>query len=239
MQWLEVDLLSSRQETSVTRSFTFALPNKFTYKPGQHIRMKLESPGDDRRGVRSFSIASSPTELGVLMITTIVRPQSAFKQRLASLAHGERVTIGGPMGNFILHEDPSKVAVMVCGGIGVTPIRSMIKYATDSRMAVQIVLLYSSKTPESILYRRELDDWEKANPKLRVIHTITRPESSSEKWNGLIGRISEAIIREHVILKDAIFYVCGPPSMVESMTSLLSNLNVPSEHVNEEEFTGY
>ena len=115
----------------------------------------------------------------------------------------------------------------------------MIKYATDSRLAVQIVLLYSSKTPEAILYRRELEDWEKANPKLRVVHTITRPEFSSEKWNGLIGRINEAIIREHVNLKDANFYVCGPPSMVESMASLLRNLIIPSEHVNEEEFTGY
>jgi ferredoxin-NADP reductase len=173
------------------------------------------------------------------MVTTIMRPQSAFKRKLASLAHGERVTVGGPIGNFVLHEDTSRVAVMLCGGIGITPVRSMIKYATDVRLTLQIVLLYSSKTPEDILYRREFEDWKKANPMLRVVHTITRPESSSERWDGLTGRITENVIRENAELADAIFYICGPPSMVESMISILSAMKVPSENVKKEKFTGY
>ena len=116
----------------------------------------------------------------------------------------------------------------------------MVKFATDSKLDTKMTLLYSNGIPEEIIFREELEHLQKINPNLKVINTITRPDESKVPWQGRVGRIDERLVRESVPdVRDSIFYVCGPPSMVESLVSTLAVIGVATEQIKTEKFTGY
>ena len=106
------------------------------------------------------------------MFSTRIR-DSPFKKRLSTLEEGSRVKVRGPEGQFVLHEDYSKPAVFLSGGIGVTPFRSMIKYATDKQLPIKIVMFDSNRDETNILYKNEFDECLKTNKNLKIIYTIT------------------------------------------------------------------
>jgi len=219
---------------------TFRLEQgRLEYKAGQYAFFELEEVvGDPRRQTRCFSLASSPTEQGTIVISTRIGG-SIYKQKLASLEKGERILVWEPSGEFMLHDDHSKPAILLSGGIGVTPCRSMIKFATDKALPLKIVFFDSNSDERQILYREEFDRWRFENKNLTVVYTLTR-EACSE-WKGERGRIDKAMITRHAgDISRAIFYVCGPSGMVQNMQDLLcDDLHVQRERIKIEEFTGY
>ena len=230
-------LMRSKTVAPGVMSFWFEVTKKVDFKPGQFANVNLAVQGDVHNGLRSFSISSSPTEKGQLLFTTKIS-QSVFKQKLATLRKGDPVEITWPFGNFTLQENYDKKAIMVIGGIGITPIRSMVKFATDEKLPLEITVLYSNKTPEELVYFSELNQLQKKNPNLKVVHTITRPEESKKKWTGRTGRIDEAMLREFS-QPDAIYYVCGPPAMVQTLKMMILSIGVKEGNIRSEEFTGY
>ena len=91
---------------------------------------------DPEGPLRSFTIASSPTEEDFVLISTTIRDKP-FKKKLSSLDIGTSVNMTAPLGKFVIHEEYSKTAVFLSGGIGVTPSRSMIKYATYKQLPIK------------------------------------------------------------------------------------------------------
>jgi ferredoxin-NADP reductase len=183
------------------------------------------------------------------MLSTRIR-DSPYKKRLSTLEEGARVKLRGPEGQFVLHEDYSKPAVFLSGGIGVTPFRSMIKYATDKQLPLQIVMFDSNRNRDNILFKKEFDEWTSKNKNLKIIYTISEDEqqqqpssSAANGWKGEHGRIDRAMVLKYLdsnILSNSIFYICGPPSMLGAMQSLLQDhLEIPKERIKVEEFTGY
>ncbi len=220
-----------------------------SYTAGQFAFFDIGGVYDDPKGpIRHFTISSSPTE-NFIMFSTRIR-DSPYKKRLSTLEEGSRVKVRGPEGQFVLHEDYSKPAVFLSGGIGVTPFRSMIKYATDKQLPLKIVMFDSNRNRDNILFKKEFDDWANINKNLKIIYTISEDEqqqqpssSTANDWRGEYGRIDKAMILKYLdssILSDSIFYICGPPSMLKAMQSLLQdNLEIPKERIKIEEFTGY
>jgi ferredoxin-NADP reductase len=223
----------------------------FNYTAGQFAFFDIGGVYNDPKGpIRHFTISSSPTE-DFIMITTRIR-DSPYKQRLSTLEEGSKVKVRGPEGQFVLHEDYSKPAVFLSGGIGVTPFRSMLKYATDKQLPVKIIMFDSNRNRSNILFRKEFDDWANRNKNLKIMYTISEDEvleheqsSSAAKndWKGEYGRIDKAMILKYVdsnILDSSIFYICGPPSMLKAMQTLLqTEIGIPKERIKVEEFTGY
>jgi ferredoxin-NADP reductase/nitrite reductase/ring-hydroxylating ferredoxin subunit len=218
------------------------------YTAGQFAFFDIGGVYNDPKGpIRHFTISSSPTE-NFIMFSTRIR-ESPYKKRLSTLEEGSRVEVRGPEGQFILHEDYSKPAVFLSGGIGVTPFRSMIKYATDKQLPLKIVMFDSNRNRENILFNKEFDEWTKINKNLKIIYTISEDEqqqpssSTANDWKGEYGRIDKAMILKYLdtnMLDNSIFYICGPPSMLKAMESLLQdNLEIPKERIKVEEFTGY
>jgi glycine betaine catabolism B len=220
------------------------------YTAGQFAFFDIGGVYNDPKGpIRHFTISSSPTE-NFIMFSTRIR-DSPYKKRLSTLEEGARVKIRGPEGQFVLHEDDySKPAVFLSGGIGVTPFRSMIKYATDKQLPVKIVMFDSNRNHNNILFKKEFDDWASINKNLKIIYTISedRHEQSSstanDDWKGEYGRINKAMILKYVdtneLNNNSIFYICGPPSMLKAMQSLLQDdLEIPKARIKVEEFTGY
>ena len=109
------------------------------------------------------------------MFSTRIR-DSPYKKRLSTLEEGAKVKVRGPEGQFVLHQDYSKPAVFLSGGIGVTPFRSMIKYATDKQLPLQIVMFDSNRNRDNILFKREFDNWAKNNNNLKIIYTISEDD---------------------------------------------------------------
>jgi len=231
----ESKVLRVNQETAEIKSFQFSVPDDFTFKPAQHV--VLELPINGKKQMKSFSISSSPLSKGYIETTKRIGP-SGFSKIMGSLKEGDTVKIKGPYGFFILNE--KKDAVMIAGGIGITPFKNMLEYASEKKLPIKITLLFSNKTPEDIPFREELDVLHRENSNLKIIHTITRPGEGKEEWNGLTGHIGEEMIRKAVgNFEDKIFYICGPPSMVNSIFSMLKEIGVQKEQIVLERFTGY
>lgn len=226
-------------ETTDIQTFFLEPQTPFAYKPGQHLNMLLSIDHPDERGrVRPFSLSSSPTEK-LLSITT-KRGPSSFKQKLFTLPVGSVVDIAGPAGKFVLLEKDKRLHVMIAGGIGITPFRSMIKYACDTQLELPMVLLYSNKVPEEIVFRKELEEIGQTVPNIKIIETITKPDESGEKWTGRVGRIDSALIKQFVPHpEDANFYTAGPGAMVEAMILLLNNMGISIDLIHSEQFAGY
>jgi len=243
-------LLQERQALEGTDIMTFKFskeekdePNRILeYIAGQFAFFDIGNVHSDPKGpIRHFTIASSPTE-DFILISTRIR-DSPYKKRLDSLQDGTTVKVRGPEGKFTLHGDYSKPAVFLSGGIGVTPFRSIIKYATDKNIPIRIIMFDSNRSKQNILYKTEFDNCTKNNANLKIIYTITEPEKSVNEWEGEKGRIDEAMLKKYLQpadLKNSIFYICGPPPMVKAMQQILDDtLQVPSERIKIEEFTGY
>ena len=207
----------------------------FHYKPGQFIPIKLPIENDARGDSRILSISSSPTEKFLQFTTRISK--SPFKQAFNNLKINDTVYLKNiPMGKFILEE--SQNAVMITGGIGITPLRSMIKYAIDKILNIKITLFYSNRTQKEIVYRKELEKFSEEYKNFNLINTVTRSEEDKE-WKGPTGRIDADIIEKYPYEKNSIFYICGAPKMVEAMIKTVKKLNVPDERIKREDFLGY
>ena len=219
------------------------------YTAGQYAFFDIGGVNNDPKGpIRHFTISSSPTE-NFIMLSTRIR-DTPYKKRLSSLEERAKVKVRGPQGNFVLHEDYSKPAIFLSGGIGVTPFRSMIKYATDKQLSIKIIMFDSNRDEKNILYKNEFDAAANSNQNLRIIYTISEEEkgqreqiSSSNKWEGERGRIDKAMLAKYLSdddIKNSIFYTCGPPGMLKAMQKLLKDeLHIPKERIMIEEFTGY
>jgi glycine betaine catabolism B len=255
--------LTKKEELEGTdiRTFKFAKNEYHEYKAGQFAFFPLDGVNNDSRGpVRHFSLASSPTE-DVLIISTRIR-DTPYKQRLSTVQEGEQVKVSKAQGNFILHDDYSKPAIFLSGGIGVTPFRSMIKYATDKQLPLKITMFDSNRNQRNILYKDEFDRWAAQNLNLKIVYTITEEEKGREpeqhrmadvssnatetkgNWNGERGRIDRTMIERHLSkeeISNAIFYICGPPGMINALEEdlLQKQFQIPEERIKVEEFTGY
>ena len=226
----------------------YQTPHLFEYTAGQYAYFNLDNVvRDDKGPTRHFTISSSPTE-NFMMLSTKIR-DSPYKQRLSTLEVGDKVNVSGPEGEFVLPEDYSKPIIFLSGGIGVTPFRSMINYATDKQLPLKIIMFDSNKNQQNILFKKEFDDWTSLNKNIQIIYTLSDDNfqrnnvSGTEEWKGEKGRIDKEMILKYVdnnMLNNSIFYVSGPPDMLKSMQSLLEKeLEIPKERIKVEEFTGY
>ncbi|MEK6808745.1 MAG: xylene monooxygenase, partial [Nanoarchaeota archaeon] len=136
---------------------------------------------------------------------------------------------------FIFNERINQDLILVAGGTGIAPFRSYIKYIIDKKLSNKVILFYSSKTPEDIIYYNEFKRLEKNHQNLKCVFTVTRHESSS--WEGFTGRIDENMLKKYVMnLSDKIFYSCGPASLVNDFVAILKSNNVKDEQIKTEKW---
>ncbi|SRR6266496_5892687 len=200
------------------------------YKAAQYTIIDLGTKDDPEGPVRSFTVASSPTE-NFILIRTRIR-DTPFKKKLASLDVGSHVNVTAPLGRFVLHEDYSKTAVFLSGGIGVTPFRSMIKYSTDKQLPLKIAMFDSNRNLENILYKKEFDQCADLDANSKIVYTL---DVSDNDWKGERGFIDKAMLTRYLSpteLDNSIFYIGGPPAMLNAMKKLLQeDLDIPKERM--------
>jgi ferredoxin-NADP reductase len=163
------------------------------------------------------------------MVATRLR-DSAFKRTLAALAPGALVHIEGPFGDMVLHNNPRRPAVLLAGGIGITPFRSMVVRAAKEKLPHRIFLFFSNRSPEDAPFLDELRTLESENPNYRFIPTMTGTE----------GHLVAATLTRHLAGIDSpLYYLAGPAAMVGGMRALLNTSGVDDDDIRAEEFSGY
>jgi len=234
-------VLRSKEEIADgTMAFHFEKPGGFVFKAGQFGDFTLINPGEtDAEGnIRGFSLASAPYESD-LMFATRMR-DTAFKRVLRTLEIGTEVSLDAPYGSFTLHNNPRTAAVFLTGGIGVTPVRSIVLQAAHDKVPHKIFLFYSNRRPEDAAFLHELMEIQEKNPNYTFIGTMTEMEKSDRKWNGETGYINKAMLEKHIgDLTLPIYYVAGPASMVTALRKTLNEAGVDDDNIRTEEFSGY
>jgi ferredoxin-NADP reductase len=233
-------LLGRTEVAEGTMAFQFEKPKNFVFKAGQYIDLTLlgSHAGSSNELTHTFSIASSPFD-EELLVTTRMR-ETVFKQALSVLPIGTGARIEGPMGSFSLHNNTSRLAVFLAGGIGIAPFLSMVSYATAGKCRHPIILFYANRYLEDAAFIDALWKLERANPQFRFVPTLTRIANNNGAWSGKTGYISaEMLFTQIGILLGPIYYVAGPPTMVAATRRTLAEVGIDEDDIRTEEFAGY
>jgi ferredoxin-NADP reductase len=236
----EIKLKSRKEVAAGTMAFHFEKPAGFTFLPGQAGDFTLPNPPEtDKEGnKRSFSLACAPYE-DDLIIATRMR-DTAFKRSLKAIPFGTELSLEAPWGELTLHKKHATPAVFLTGGIGITPIRSIVLEATRTKLAQKLLLFYSNRRPEDAAFLDDLTQAQKENSHFNFITTMTEPEKSSQPWKGKTGPIDKAMLETLIDdLNVPIYYICGPPEMVSAMHKMLKDAGIKSPHIRTEDFDGY
>ena len=223
-----------------TMAFHFEKPAGFAYKAGQFADCTLINPTktDAEGDTRAFSLASAPYE-DDLMLATRMR-DTAFKRDLKTMEPGTELTLDAPHGSFTLHNNVNIPAVFLTCGIGVTPVRSIVLQAVHDKVPHRILVFYSNRRPEDAAFLDELMESHKTNPNYTFVGTMTQMKESSREWHGETGFISKAMLLKHIDdLALPIYYIDGPPAMVNAMRKILGEAGVDDDNIRTEEFSGY
>ena len=233
----ETEVLNIIQRTHNVKSFRFKIKEDVDFKPGQFFFVTLKIDGTER--TKHFSFSNSPTEKGYVEFTKRIT-DSEFSKALNRLNIGDWARLKMPYGSFTFEGEYEKIAFL-SGGIGITPIRSICKFATDSMLPTDMVLLYGNNREEDIIFRQDLDNMQAVNKNLRIVYTLTSPDIDRKTWQGRIGYIDDKMIKEEISdFNERVFYICGPPRMVESLINILRNkLGVQQDKIKIENFVGY
>lgn len=215
------------QETPDVKTFRleFNKGETISFIPGQFVMAALEN---DPKNAKAYSISSSANINNYIEITVKIYPGGKFSPLLGRAKIGDKLVINGPFGHFNYRKELSNDLVLIFGGTGIAPFRSMINTIFDNNWNTKVILIGCYKKPEDIIYKKELDKWSK---KIKVITTITRPETSKIKWKEAVGRINKELIENNVKNKNALFYLCGPNEMVDSLRETLSSLGIEKERI--------
>lgn len=222
-----------------TLAFRFSRPAGFAFKAGQAIDLVFPGEGSDAPDERhAFSLVGAPFEDG-LTVATRMR-DSAFKRALGKLAVGGHAAGDGPFGSFTLHGDPSRDAVFIAGGIGITPFMSILRQAFRDAPARRFALVYSNHRPEDAAFLDELQRLERSSDHFRLVATMTDMSRSGRPWRGETGRVDAALIsRARAGLHNPVYYVVGPPAMVGAVRGVLQSAGVADDDIRDEAFFGY
>jgi len=236
----EVKLTARREVAEGTMAFHFEKPPGFQFKAGQFVRMALIDPPetDDKGDDRSFSIASAPAEPELIFATRM--RDTAFKRVLKAMPLGGRVTIDGPFGKMVVPDDATRPAVFLTGGIGITPFRSIVVQAARDRAPHRLFLFYSNRRPEDAAFLDELKTLEGENRQYRLVGTMTDHDRSARAWAGETGYINQGMLARYVgDLNGPIYYVVGPPGLVDAMRQMLAAAGIATADIRLEKFAGY
>ena len=232
LSWQNATVGQLSDETPRVRTLRLEVPDWTGHQAGQHVDIRLTAD-DGYQAERAYSIASAPGE--PLAITVERLDDGEVSPYLTEEAQpGDMLEVRGPIGGYFVWEPGSGGPLLLAaGGSGVVPLRAILRERSRTGSPVMARLLYSSRSWEDVIYSGELG----AEPDgVEVIHTLTRSQPPS--WKGYARRVDEQMLAEVAwpAADQALAYVCGPTSFVESVAAGLVGLGYPAGRVKTERF---
>jgi len=238
---LFLKLQSKRNIATDTWEFTFSKPEGFSFTAGQYVEWMLPHEKVDSRGPRRyFTIASSPTESVVRLAMKIVPKDSdmrssTYKNALMEMDEGEQIIVSQLAGDFVLPKDTSAKLGFIAGGIGVTPFSSHLSWMQDSGKEYNTRLYYCCNTMAELAF---FDQFTKLGETMPVvtIPVIAREDVQPPNERGFVTK--EMLARRTPDYKERVWYVSGPPGMVNAYKKLLKEAGVPRKQIKTDFFPG-
>ena len=241
--FLKLIIKEIRRETKDAISILFNVPeelkSKYAFIAGQYVNIRLTLDGEEIR--RAYSICSSP-ESGELRIAVKAVKNGVFSQFAnTKLKAGQALEVGQPEGKFLFEPkaDRQKNYAAFVSGSGITPVLSIIKSVLASEPKSSFVLVYGNKTPEDVIFSKELHDLQQQYVARFFIHSVF---SQAKVDEALFGRIEKSTVNfvlnnKHKEMEFDKFYLCGPEQMIEVVTGVLKEKNVKESAIKFELFT--
>jgi len=231
----QMTLMDRQRIARDTMAFWFdANGARYEFRAGQHADFAFGTESDNSH---IFSLASAPLDKEPIMIAMRMR-KTAFKSALKAAALGAKFIVSRPRGSFTLHRDITRPAVFLAGGIGITPIRSILQSATQERLPHKLYLFYSNREADDAAFIEELQGMAAQNPNFTLVPTITGNKTLA--WRYEKGHINREMLTRHLLgLDGPIYYIAGPSGMVTAMTELLKSSGVNEDDMRTEEFGDY
>jgi ferredoxin-NADP reductase len=224
-------VLAVFDETPEIRTFRLVRPEGYEFRAGQFITLQVQIDGHPI--TRCYSISSGPEARGYLEIS--VKRQGVVSSTLHSTVRpGSTLSIRPPAGAFVYPKGDDRPLVLVSGGVGCTPMISMLRHAVACEPSRPVVYLFSGKKEEDIAFRQELGLLSRRHPQVRIVIALTQAGGGPQFY---AGRIDENLVRQ--VVPDplqSLFYICGPQAMIEGTKALLARLAVPAAQVRSEAF---
>jgi ferredoxin-NADP reductase len=234
--WRLADVAEVVPETLRTKSLVLEVPDWEGHKAGQHVDVRLTAP-DGYQAQRSYSIASAPEDERLVLTVERLDDGEVSPYLTDVLMAGDKLELRGPIGGYFTWEArDGGPLLLIGGGSGVVPLMAMIRHRAAAGSEVPARLLYSSRSYEEIIYRKELENLVARDSLLEVIHTLTR--SRPEGWSGYDRRIDAEMLKEVAWPSDKspLTFVCGPTPLVEAVGSALVGLGHDPARVKTERF---
>ena len=204
----------------------------FNFLPGQWVDCYLGQEGQD--DVAGFSITSSPLTRGTINLAVKLVGDNRVTHHIhESAAMGDVIYVEGGSGDFYYQREMGDSLVLIGGGIGITPLMSIVRYSNEAT-GVRVSLLYSASMPSELLFHDELLELASRDGSFSYHYTVTR--RSEEPWKGAVGRIDAQRLTDANVDLEALFYVCGPPPMIKDVLGMLRDLEVPNSRVKYEQW---
>ena len=206
----------------------------FVYLPGQFLTVTVAPEGKPVK--RSYTIASSPTQHDYVEITVKHEEPGPVSGYLHDrVKAGDLLDVAAPMGSFIFTGRECKCILLIGGGVGITPLMSVLRYLTDRSWPGDIYLLYSCRTPRDVIFREEIDYLQRRHSNLHTLITVSNTEGTD--WKGPTSRLTKELIAQSVPdVTSRYVHICGPAPMMEAIKGMLAELGVPKAQVKTEAF---
>jgi ferredoxin-NADP reductase len=226
LEWLRATVTDTKAETRTAATITLDAPGWAGHLPGQRLDVRLTGE-DGYTASREYSIASAPGEPLEITVQRIADGEVS-PYLTEEVRKGDELEIRGPAGGFFVWDGEPDPLLLIAGGSGIVPLRSIIRHHARTASTVPVRLLYSVRTPADVIYHDELDSY-------GVTYTFTR--SSPPGWTGRTGRVTPAMLAAFAWppADGPVAYVCGPTSFVETVATALT---YPPEHIRTERFGG-
>lgn len=207
MKEVSARLIERVKRTDTIESFRFRPSERIDFLAGQFMQVILDKNDRGNKELNKYlSFSSSPLRPYIEFTKRL--SQSAFSQRLSGLKPGDEVLLKAPLGACVFKEEYRKIAFLI-GGIGITPVISIIEYITQKKIGTDTLLFYSNRNESEIAFKSELDKWQAQNVKLKVYYTVT--DCQPKDTSCIFGRINKEILQEKVPdLRERIIFIFWP-----------------------------
>jgi ferredoxin-NADP reductase len=236
MQLYRGRLIERIKRTATVESFRIAPQERIVFLPGQFLRLIFDEQNQNNKELNKYlSFSCSPAKDYIEVTKRL--SESLFSGWLKALKNKDPVVFRAPFGSCVFRDEFRRISFLI-GGIGITPVISIIEYIMEKGLDTDVALFYSNRTEEEIAFRKELDSWQSKNSRLKIFYTITDCQPKDTRC--LRGHIDKALLQSKIAdIKERIFFTFGPPGMVEAMKNICLDLNCKNENIKTESFLGY
>jgi hypothetical protein len=220
-----------------------------TFQPGQYLTFRLAIPGREKPIIRCYSVSDRHRAASYrVSIKRVMSPADApaappglvsnyFHEQLGV---GDILDVQAPRGNFFLDSEKQRPAVLVAGGVGVTPLLSMAQSVAEEGAGREILIFYGVRNGASHAFKTELEEVAQRHANIRLVVCYSQPAAEDEAGEGRdyhhAGRVTLELVKSYLQSTNYEFYICGPPPMMESLVGPLAKWGVAKSDIHTEAF---